>query len=399
MGKIVFLISILVGTLSLTLIEEIICENTPNTLPSPYVHIGILKEEGGSLSAIALKHYLRTNATLCDLILQANPTITDIRQIDDNQKIIIPLITPESYVKELSNGIYRVYIGTFETHEMATSYSRKINYREKHFFIESLNVSFKDTWHRLMLGDFVNKRDALQTVEFFQAQELIYISPQYNDFTEIVRKVILRSEGTEEHVFYSGKKEIARQMLDGDENIIKTVGEIPDGIIREYFNNGDVKGVFNYRSNKLEGMRNLYYENGNVNFKCNYTEGKKDGVCKSYYKNGKIKYAYEYKRGNLDGSVKKYYRNSRLASEWHYRDGEREGITKSYNKDGSLKAEWNYKNDKLDGIVRIYYDKGAIQYLDTYKKGYKINRKAYDKRGKFEFEQDYPYKKMDIKNN
>jgi antitoxin component YwqK of YwqJK toxin-antitoxin module len=393
MRQIVFLVCILVAVHSLPLAEDKISENTAIAPRNADVHIGFFKEEGGSLYSIALKHYLRTNATLFDLI----PTITDIRQIDDNQKITIPLITPESYVKKLSNGSYRVHIGTFETHELATSYSKKVNETERQFFIEPQNVSFKDTWYRLMMGDFGNKIDTLQTVKLLKEKKLIYISPQYNDYTEIVRKVISSPEGKEEHVFYRGEKEVARQMLDEDENIIKTVGEIPDGIIREYYERGGVKAEHNYKSNKLEGMSKVYYENGNLNFKCNYIDGKKEGVCKLYYKNGGTKYAYEYKTGKLDGLVKKYYRNSKLASEWHYRDGKREGITKSYNKNGSLKTEWNYKNDKLDGIARIFYDKGEIQYIETYKKGYKINRKAYDKRGKFEFEQDYPYEEMDEK--
>jgi antitoxin component YwqK of YwqJK toxin-antitoxin module len=306
----------------------------------------------------------------------------------------------ESYIKKLSNGSYRVHIGTFETHELANAYSKKVNVAERKFFIEPHNVSFKDTWYRLMVGNFGNKVDALQTVKLLKEKELIYISPQYNDFTEIVRKVIISPEGTKEHVFYSGEKGVARQILNEDETIIKTVGEIPDGVIREYYGSGEVKAEHNYKNNKLEGMSKVYYKNGNLNFKCTYRDGKKEGVCKLYYKNGSTKYVYEYKKGKFDGSVKKYYRNDTLASEWYYQEGKRQGLTTSYNKDGSLKAEWSYKNNQLDGITRIYYDKGGIQYIDTYKGGHKINRKAYDRRGKFEFEQEYPYdEKREIKNH
>ena len=136
MRQIFFLVCILVAAHSLTLAEDKISENTSSASINKAVHIGFFKEEGGSLYSIALKHYLRTNTTLFDLILQANPTIIDIRQIDDNLKITIPLITPESYVKELSTGSYRVYIGTFETHELATSYSKKVNDAERQFFID-----------------------------------------------------------------------------------------------------------------------------------------------------------------------------------------------------------------------------------------------------------------------
>jgi len=372
-----------------------------NTAASPGrdYHGVVLKEAGGSLYAIALEAYQKANETLFDLLLQANPDITDVRRIDEDYIITIPVITVESYIKKLSSGSYRVHIGTFETHEMATSYSKKVTDTERQFFIVPHSVSFKDTWYRLMVGDFGNKIDALRAVKLLKEKELIYISPQYNDFTEIVRKVISRPEGTKEHVFYRGEQEVARQMLDEDETIIDTVGEIPDGIIREYYGSGRVKAEHNYKSNKREGMSKVYYENGNLNFTCNYRDGKKEGECTLYYKNGSTKYTYEYKKGKFDGAVKKYSRNGKLASAWYYQEGKRQGLTTSYNKNGSLKAEWTYNNNQLDGIARIYYDKGGIQYIDTYKGGHKINRKAYDRRGKFEFEQEYPHEeKRAIKN-
>ena len=86
----------------------------------------LFKEEGGSLYALALKHYRQANETLFDLILSANPAITDVRKIGDGQHITLPVITPASYVTELSDGGYRVHIGTFETFDSAVTYSKKI---------------------------------------------------------------------------------------------------------------------------------------------------------------------------------------------------------------------------------------------------------------------------------
>ena len=78
-------------------------------------HTTVLEDEGGSLYFLALNHYKKANETLFDLILQANPFIKDVRKIDDHQEIIVPAITAESYVKKISDGTYRVYIGTFST--------------------------------------------------------------------------------------------------------------------------------------------------------------------------------------------------------------------------------------------------------------------------------------------
>ena len=43
-------------------------------------------------------------------------------------------------------------------------------------------------------------------------------------------------------------------------------------------------------------------------------------------------------------------------------------------------------------LEKIYYKNGGISFLNTFKNGQKINRKAYGKTGKLEFDQDYPYK-------
>jgi antitoxin component YwqK of YwqJK toxin-antitoxin module len=363
-------------------------------------HRVVLKEAGGSLYSISLEAYQKANETLFDLMVQANPSITDIRSIDENQIITIPVITLESYIKKLSDRSYRVHIGTFETYALATAYSEKVTGPQKRFFTEPHSFSSQDTWYRLMIGDFTSMEEALRTVNLLEGIGLIYLSPRDSNCDETIRKTVYNSAGTKEYVFYTAEGEVARQTLDEDENVMRTVGEIPDGINREYYESGRIKAECTYRVNKLEGMSTVYYENGKMSYKCNYADGKKDGLCKSFYDNGNIKYEYEYKKGKFDGSVKKYYKNYKIAAEWDYREGKRQGLTTSYNKNGSLKAEWSYKNDQLDGITRIYYDKGGIEYIDTYKDGYQINRKAYDRRGKFEFEQEYPHdEKREIKNH
>jgi phage tail protein X len=142
------------------------------------VHIVVLKEEGGSLYFLALKHYQRANETLFDLILQANPTITDVRQIGDEQKIALPVITSEAYVQKVSDGNYRVHVGTFESPEMANLYSDKVSELGKVLIWESHKFSPQDTWYRLMLSFFKSKEEALKIVSLLSAHNIIYIPPE-----------------------------------------------------------------------------------------------------------------------------------------------------------------------------------------------------------------------------
>ena len=147
-------------------------------------HITVLGEEGGSLYFVALNHFKKANKTLFELILQANPSITDVRQIEDHQEIIVPVITAESYIKKIPGGDYRVYIGTFTTYAIAAAYSQKIGSAEKRFFIDSHEFSSQDRWYRLTMGDFKDKEEALKIVSLLEEKGLIYIPPKLDMMRE-----------------------------------------------------------------------------------------------------------------------------------------------------------------------------------------------------------------------
>ena len=155
--------------------DRLAIPNEPAVYKERNFHTAVLKEEGGSLYFLSLKHYQRANETLFDLILQANPNITDVRKINDDQEIVLPIITPESYIKKVSYGMYRVYVGTFETSEMANLYSDKVWGLGKALILESHKFSPKDTWHRLMMSSFTSKGEALKTVNLLSEQGIIYI--------------------------------------------------------------------------------------------------------------------------------------------------------------------------------------------------------------------------------
>ena len=140
-------------------------------------HIARLKDNGGSFYSLARKHYQKANETIFDLIVQANPTITNVRRISDEKKITLPVITSESYLEKADDGTYMVYIGTFETSVLATAYSKKVDKQGKLFAIKAHQFSPQDTWYRLTMGVYNNKRDALEAAQLLEEADLIYISP------------------------------------------------------------------------------------------------------------------------------------------------------------------------------------------------------------------------------
>ena len=114
-------------------------------------------------------------------------------------------------------------------------------------------------------------------------------------------------------------------------------------------------------------VRKTYYESGALKDEVTFKNDKKEGLGKTYYENGNLQTEISYKNGKLDGPYKVYYES------------------------GVFRAEGIYKNDKKEGLYREFYENGVIRFIDTYENGQKINRKAYNKRGKLEFNKDYPY--------
>jgi tetratricopeptide (TPR) repeat protein len=135
--------------------------------------------DGEDLSSLAKEHYGVGSAIFCDLILKANPDISDVRKIEDNQEITILEITPESYVEESDDGSYKVHIATFYTKQSASAVEKKVEDEMKiPSVVEEHKASFEDIWYRVMTADsFKSKEETLQKVNRLIQKGFISIPP------------------------------------------------------------------------------------------------------------------------------------------------------------------------------------------------------------------------------
>ena len=69
------------------------------------------------------------------------------------------------------------------------------------------------------------------------------------------------------------------------------------GIIKSYYENGNLESEGNFKDGKLEGLSKLYYENGILQIEVSYKNGKIDGIMRNYYKNGDLIAEHYYKDG------------------------------------------------------------------------------------------------------
>jgi type II secretory pathway predicted ATPase ExeA len=140
-----------------------------------YLKKTTLLKAGGSLYSIALNTYKKANPTIYDLILRANPEITNIREIPDNQEILLPDITRESFILETVNNTYQIYAGTFDTPKSAKVCTDKLASLGKQSIVQDHTFSPRDTWYRVTLGNFNSKKQVLETVDLLLEQDIIFL--------------------------------------------------------------------------------------------------------------------------------------------------------------------------------------------------------------------------------
>ena len=72
---------------------------------------------------------------------------------------------------------------------------------------------------------------------------------------------------------------------------------------------------YNYKNNiwriygELEGEYKEYYEDGHLKIICNFKNGKFEGEYKEYHKNGQLMRIYNYKNGKKEREYKEYHKN------------------------------------------------------------------------------------------
>jgi antitoxin component YwqK of YwqJK toxin-antitoxin module len=94
-------------------------------------------------------------------------------------------------------------------------------------------------------------------------------------------------------------------------------------------------------------MKKEYYPDGKLKAVLNYKKGELDGVALYYYQNGNLKERANYKKGTRERVSTTYYEDGNLKEEIHYAGGKREGLARLYDEDGRLIRESVYRDDQL----------------------------------------------------
>ena len=132
-----------------------------------------IAEKGSTLSLLAKKHYGAANPTVIDLILEANPQITDVHLIRLNQKIAMPRISDESLLIPGPGNTYKIHVGTFLKKPALRSFDDQPALQGKTTEIISRPVSSRQTWYRVLAGPFKTREEGLSAIQALRNRGLV----------------------------------------------------------------------------------------------------------------------------------------------------------------------------------------------------------------------------------
>jgi len=170
---------------------------------------------------------------------------------------------------------------------------------------------------------------------------------------------------------------------------VKVVGTytkdgVPEGVRREYNENGEVEKSFIFKYGKIigegiftdggqkQGLWKEYYDEGNLKSEGNYVDNLKDGYWKFYYKNGNIEERGKYIMGDPDSTWFWYYNEGQLLRKEHFYQGLPDGLLTEFDKEGNVITQGDYLEGKKEGTwtYKIGDSKDEIEFVEDLRNGW-----------------------------
>lgn len=120
----------------------------------------VVFEMGSNMTHLAREHYGRVNPTILDLILEANPSITDINRIPIHKRIMMPSLTEDSFILSVPNKPFTIHLGTYDHRPSLAVFQNQPILRGKTIEIMVRTISPKERWYRVEAGPFATKEEA-----------------------------------------------------------------------------------------------------------------------------------------------------------------------------------------------------------------------------------------------
>ena len=100
-----------------------------------------------------------------DLIKEFNPQIQNLNSVSAGQELLLPVLTPETLLRQQPDGSYRLIVASFLSRTGADEAAGRIGKRGYQVIIIPKRVSNDLLLHRLEIGGLKNLEEATQTLE------------------------------------------------------------------------------------------------------------------------------------------------------------------------------------------------------------------------------------------
>lgn len=264
------------------------------------------------------------------------------------------------------NSIGALPEGDVEEAEITSVTHKTLKNGKLHGKLEVINlhdnsVSFSEIYKDGVLMDITER-----TEHGFHLKEEKQNAPKIPAYPGTVLKT---SKGT--HSFYLNGQEIAEETISSNGTTLELLGAIPDGVAKEFDENGQIKTEANYKNNKLNGEVLRFGDDGKLISKENFVNGLLQGEAHYYMhqQDEAMEAVCTYKNALLDGERKTLYPGGKICLSEVYKKGKLNGRRISYYFSGTLEAEENFTDGKLNGERKLYFPSGDLWYLENYKNG------------------------------
>jgi len=119
-----------------------------------------------------------------------------------------------------------------------------------------------------------------------------------------------------------------------------------NGLVRGYYESGNLKSAVNYKDGKVDGIAYFYYDKpDSKSSEAVFVEDLLSGIYREFYDNGARKAQITYEDGKKHGDAEYYYPTGNLKIEAEFKKGLKNGKWKYFGEDGQVlnKERWNKK--------------------------------------------------------
>ena len=133
-----------------------------------------------------------------------------------------------------------------------------------------------------------------------------------------------------------------------------------------------------------EGMVIEYYENGQKESECTYQDGKEDGLHKYWHENGQMSAEENWKDDNKNGKLNTWYENGQIESESYFKDHNEDGKWTNWHENGQVHSEGCSKDGQWDGKHTYWYESGQKEAEIIYKNGSREEENQWNEDGELQ---------------